>query len=223
MSETPSAAGAENPSRQANPGVVPWRLFAARGWGSAIAEGALTLAGIAYERELIDPSKPEDRERLLALNPLGQLPTLVVPCGQVLTESAAIVLAAADLAPGCGLVPAGVAERQVFFRWLAFLVAAVYPTFTYGDEPARWVTTAPDELRRSTDEHRKALWGQLERAVVGPWFLGEQSSAIDLYVGIMTRWRPGRAWFAEHCPRLTAIAKAMDQRPELAAVWAANF
>jgi GST-like protein len=102
-------------------------------------------------------------------------------------------------------------------------VAAVYPTFTYGDEPGRWVATASGELRASTDEHRRTLWKQLEGAAGAPWFLGERSSVIDVYVSVMSRWRPGRAWFAEHCPRLHAIARATDARPELAAVWKANF
>ncbi len=58
---------------------------------------------------------------------------------------------------------------------------------------------------------------------MGRWFLGERFSALDVYVGIMTHWRPGRAWFAEHCPRLHAIAEAVDRLPALAPVWAANF
>ncbi|MFT3774005.1 MAG: glutathione S-transferase family protein [Minicystis sp.] len=202
-----------------------WRLFAARGWGSAIAEAMLTLAAIPYEREEIDPSAPgPDRDRLLAANPLGQLPTLVLPDGTPLTESAAITLRAAEIAPHAGLAPAADdADRTAFLRWLVFLVAALYPTFTYGDDPKRWVTTASDELRKSTDAHRVALWQQLERAAVGPWFLGARFSAIDVYISVMTRWRPGRAKLAEACPKLLAIARAVDDKPELAPVWAKNF
>jgi GST-like protein len=200
-------------------------IIAARGWGSAITEATLAVAGIPYTRDEIDPAKPgPDRDRLLAANPLGQFPTVILPGGAVLTESAAIVLHAADLAPHAGLAPAaGDPDRAAFLRWLVFLVAAVYPTFTYGDDPQRWVATASDELRRSTDDHRKALWKQLEGVVQAPWFLGERFSALDLYVGVMTRWRPGRAWFAETCPRLTAIAEAVAKRPDLAEVWKANF
>ena len=205
-----------DPSRRA-PTSAPWTLFVARGWGSAITEATLTVAGIAYERVEVDPNAPgEGRDRLRAANPLGQLPTIVLPDGAVLTESAAIVLRAADLAPHAGLAPAPLdPERTAFLRWLAFLVGAVYPTFTYGDEPTRWVATASDELRRSTDEHRKALWKQLEGEASAPWFLGPRFWAINLYVAVMTRWRPGRAWFQEHCPRLTAISDAAFRRPAI--------
>lgn len=203
---------------------APWRLLAARGWGSAITEAVLTLAGIPYERDLLDPSPGPGRDRLLAVNPLGQLPTVVLPDGKVLTESAAIVLRAADLAPHAGLVPAPDApERTAFLRWLVFIVAALYPTFTYGDEPKRWTEAGSDELRKSTDAHRVVLWQQLEREAVGPWFLGERFSALDVYVSVMTRWRPGRKRLAETCPKLLAIAAAVDARPELVPVWKANF
>src|SRR5262249_19075365 len=41
-----------------SPTAAPWRLFAYKGWGSAIAEAAMTLAGVAYERDLVNPREP---------------------------------------------------------------------------------------------------------------------------------------------------------------------
>jgi len=38
-------------------------------------------------------------------------------------------------------------------------------------------------------------------------------------VGVMTHWRPRRAWFAEHCPKLHAIAMAVDADPRLRPLW----
>lgn len=204
---------------------LSWHLLVGRGWGSALPEAMLTLAGLPYTREEMDPSEPgAERDRLLALNPLGQIPTAILPDGSVMTESAAMALRISELVPEAGLAPAADhPDRAAFLRWLVFLVAAVYPTFTYGDDPSRWVSTAPPELRASTDAQRKACWTQMEGAAKGPWFLGETFSAIDVYIGVMSRWRPGRAWFQEACPRLTTIAKAVDALPALALVWAANF
>lgn len=204
-----------------------WRVIGTRGCGSVIAEAALVLAGIAYEREEVDYDKPgPGRDRLLAINPLGQVPTLIAPDGGVLTESAAIALHIDELVPAARLFPApGDPLRRDALRWMTFLVAAVYPTFTYGDEPAKWVGDAGPALRESTDAHRQALWRQIEAAVRGrgPWFLGARFSMLDVYCCVMTRWRPRRAWFAEHCPRLSAIATALDGDPRLAALWTANF
>lgn len=202
-----------------------WRVFGCRGCGSAIVEAALVLAGIAYEREEVDYTKPGPaRDRLLAHNPLGQVPTLIMPDGAVMTETLAIALHIDDTVPAAGLLPAaGDPLRCEALRWLAFLVAAVYPTFTYGDEPDKWVGDAGPALRAATNAHREKLWRQIESVAGSPWFLGPRFSILDVYLGVMTRWRPRRVWFAEHCPRLTAIATALDDEPRLRALWAANF
>lgn len=203
---------------------APWKLMACRGCGSAIVEAALVLAKIPYDREEADYTTREGRDRIAEVNPLAQVPTLVLPDGTVMTETAAIVLYLDGLVPELGLVP-DVRDplRREALRWLMFLVAAVYPTFTYGDEPNKWVGDAGASLRESTDEHRKSLWRLVEGAARGPWFLGETPSALDLYVSVMTRWRPRREWFAQACPRLHAIATAVDADPRLAQVWATNF
>ena len=54
---------------------MTWRVLGCRGCGSAIVEAALTLAGIAYEREEVNYDSAEGRARLLELNPLAQVPT----------------------------------------------------------------------------------------------------------------------------------------------------
>jgi GST-like protein len=202
-------------------------LLGAVGCGSAIVEAMLALSGIPCHLEMIDQQhEGPTKERLRSLNPLLQVPTLLLPDGSVMTESAAMVLHAADLAPATGLVPAaGDALRPSFLRWLVYLVASLYPTFTYGDDPSRYVSSeeAKKELRDSTDEQRKGMWRQVEPAVVGPWFLGETLTAIDLYLWAMVRWRPRRAWFEAETPKIAAIAAALDKDPRMAGVKARNF
>lgn len=204
--------------------VARWRVLGCRGCGSAIVEAALVLAKIPYDREEANYETPEGKQRIAEVNPLAQVPTIVLPDGTIMTESAAVILYIDGLVPDLGLVPV-VRDplRRDFLRWLMFLVAAVYPTFTYGDNPAKWVGEHGPELRESTDEHRKSLWRLVEGAVRGPWFLGERPSALDLYVSVMTRWRPRREWFAENCPRLHKIAVLVDEDARLAPVWTANF
>jgi GST-like protein len=203
------------------------RLLGCKGCGSAIVESAFALAGIALECEEVDYSAGSPtRERLLAVNPLGQVPVLLLPDGTVMTESLAIVHYVNDLAPRSGLIPAkGDALRVPFYRWAVFIVAALYPTWTYGDEPAKWVedTQGAKQLRESTDEHRKRLWAQVEEVAGEPWFLGARMTALDLYVASMTRWRPGILWFAKHTPRLAAIAQKASATPKVADVMKRNF
>jgi GST-like protein len=202
-----------------------WRVIGSRGCGSVLAEAALALAGIAYDREEVDYTQPGPAlDRLRALNPLAQVPTLVLPDGSVMTETAAIALYIDELVPAAGLFPAaGDPLRREALRWLVFLIAAVYPTFTYGDRPERWVGDAGPALHAATSAHRERLWREVEGVTGAPWFLGSRFSMLDVYVTAMTRWEPGRAWFAQSCPKLAAIARVLDDDPRLRALWAANF
>ncbi|MBM3546799.1 MAG: glutathione S-transferase family protein [Alphaproteobacteria bacterium] len=205
--------------------MTEFTLYALEGWGSTIVEAALATGGLDYKIETVDP-RGEGQDRLLALNPLGQLPTLVLPDGRVMTESAAIVLHISELRPEAGLAPpADDPIRPEFLRWLIFLVAAVYPTFAVGDVPHKWIAgkKAQAELSRGAIERRCRNWRMVEAAAKGPWFLGERFSAIDLYIGAMTHWRPGRAWFEANCPKLHAIALKADAHPGPAKVWKRNF
>lgn len=207
--------------------MASWRLYGVRGWGSTLAEGALAWAGERFDFVDVDGfDRPGPaRDRLLAVNPLARVPTLTGPGSQLLTESAAIVLHLADLHPEAGLAPAaGDPLRPLFLNRLAWFVSALYPTFTYRDYPERWAPSAADELVARVDAFRESLWRQFEADLGdGDWVLGSRASALDLYVSVMTHWRPRRAWFRQHCPNLHAIAGRAEALPALAPVMARNF
>ncbi|WP_431297539.1 glutathione S-transferase family protein [Tabrizicola sp. BL-A-41-H6] len=202
-------------------------LYENPGWGSAIIEAQLAVYGMPVR--LVPAggtSDPDAVARAMAgVNPLGQVPALVLPGGAVMTETAAMTLHMADLARSDVLVPGPeAAERAAFLRWLVFLVAAVYPSFAYGDVPTRFVPEAGAEaFQARVIEHRKAMWRVMEAAAVGPWFLGARFSAIDVYLAVMTRWRPGQAWFQTETPRLWAAGQAAGGRAEVVPVMARNF
>jgi GST-like protein len=202
-------------------------LLACQGCGSAVVEAAFALASIPLEVEMVDYSEGSPtRARLLAVNPLGQVPALVLPDRSVMTESLAMLHYVSDLEPSVDLIPPpGDPTRKAFYRWAVFIVAALYPTWTYGDDPKKWVAdeAGAKMLRESTDEHRKVLWKQVEGVVGSPWFLGERFSALDLYLAAMTRWRPGVLWFAKNAPKLAAIGKRASELEKVAPIIARNF
>ena len=104
-----------------------YTLLAAKGCGSVIVEAALALSGLPHRVEETPYDEPGPaRDRLRALNPLGQVPVLLLPDGEVMTESAAMVLHLADRAPEAGLAPPpDDPTRPAFLRWLVFLVGAI--------------------------------------------------------------------------------------------------
>ena len=203
-------------------------LIGSLGCGSMIVELALAMTGLPHRLTDVPylQAGPE-RERLLALNPLGQVPTLVLDDGTVMTESAAILLHLDGLAPSASLIPqAGEPGRAAFLNRLVLLVAAIYPTFTYGDDPARWTMEgeAADALRSRTDRAREALFRSWDAACgPGPFANGAAVTALDLYLMAMVHWRPRLAWFATHAPQLLGFAQAAGRHPALAPVLARHL
>ena len=205
-----------------------YKLYGRQGWGSALVEAQLVWYGMPYTMEELGDlfTSAEAREQLAPLNPLSQVPTLVLLDGRIMTESAAITLQLADSTAQRSLVPSpGHPTRPDFLRWLIFIVANIYPTFTYSDDPKRFVpdAAAAQAFGANVATYKQRLWRQVDEAAQAPWFLGQNLSALDIFIAVMTRWTPRRPWFAGACPRLTAIATATDALPELTKVWRRNF
>lgn len=192
-------------------------LYGVPGWGSAISELMLALADIPYRFINVDgfDEPGPQRDQLLAINPLAQVPTLQLADGSTMTETAAIALMILDQRPDLAPQP-GTPQRQQFQRLLIWLVANVYPTFTYADYPERWTASAPDELRQSCLHYRKSLYLWLEQQLAAaPYALGREISLLDCYIAAMCSWGPRREWFMAHTPKFAAVAQAVYRREEL--------
>jgi GST-like protein len=206
-----------------------YRLHGCPGWGSVIVEAQLAALGVPFEYVEVPNlfESEEGRRELGRLNPIAQVPTLVLSDGAVMTESAAITLYLADATGRDDFVPpVGHAARPQFLRWLVFLVANVYPTFTYADDPKRFVPGNEEGAKgfeQTVEAYRRRLWQMVAPAAGAPWFLGERFSALDLYVATMTHWRPGKRWFEEHAPGLVAIAERIKAESRFRAAWQHNF
>lgn len=200
-------------------------LYGAPGCGSAAIEVMLQLARQPFE--YVKTSFWDQNEHFAALmkvNPQGKVPTLVLADGAVMTESAAMLLYFAEQVPG--MIPADASKRAQFYRWMLFIPANIYAMFDIGDEPSRWVEgeIAQKDLKEKSVEKQKIFWGMIEQdAVCAPYVLGSDMTALDIYIAMVSRWRPGRAWFNQHCPKLTAAVVLTEQHPVVKAVWEKNF
>ena len=193
-----------------------------------ICEAAFKLAEIDIQHaDLTWEDVGWNSKPLRNLNILGQIPTLVLPDGEIITETNAILHWIHAQSPSVGLIQSiSDATYVKFLRWLMFLNAAVYPTYTYGDVPTRWVgdnEQAADLLRKGTDNHRQTLFTYMEPNAGVPFFLGEVFCAIDLYLWMMCHWRPGKDWFQQACPKIHAIGSKVETIPEIIHVMNRNF
>jgi glutathione S-transferase len=207
---------------------MSYTLYGDKGSGAFSSEAVLAEAGAPYEFHLVSLEKNEQRKpAFLAINPSGKMPALRLPEGDVITESAAILLAVADHFPTARLLPAQASpERAKAYRWLAFMTSEIYPMVEICDYPERFAPDAPEALRAKAQERMRERLLIVERFAEGPWFLRGGFSILDIYASMFTRWRGsiGRDWLeAGHIPKLQAIASGLAARPAIAPVWQRHF
>ncbi len=183
------------------------------------------MANIDYE--FIDAIRWEPFERhgdLVKLNPLGQVPVLLMDDGRVMTESAAICIFLAEKVPG--LIPTDEKQRAEFFRWMIFIPANMYALYQFRDFPARWLNgpEAQAEFREKTEARLREYWEVLEsRLNPAPYVLGDTMTALDIYLAMMSRWAPGRKWLEQHCPKIISAVLKTETHPVIKNVWEKNF
>ena len=120
-------------------------LYYAPGSSSMAAHIALHEIGVAFESRALSFHTKETRQaEFLNLNPVGQVPVLVVD-GRALTEVAAILVYLARRYPEAGLLPSGdaFAEAEVV-SWMSFVAATLHPAHRQGFEHMRQVYALAD-------------------------------------------------------------------------------
>ena len=209
---------------------MTYTLLRADGFGSVCVEAALELLGLDYERVDANPLGSEvEKARIREINPLVQVPTLKLPDGQIMTESAMILVWLGDLDGQQAFAPGPRDDQRAnYLRWLGFLSSSFYSTFTISDGPERFHpdTATHTVLLDMVNERRKALWRMMDAAfadVPGDFLLGEALSFLDLYVAMMSYWDPRRDWFEAHCPRLLKAVRACEQNDVIRSVFARNY
>lgn len=207
---------------------APLTLYGAPASGAVAVEAALTLLGLPYT--LIEGATwAEDaaRDRVATRNPMRQIPTLVLPDGEVMTESAAILIYLADLDPAATLAPAPNApQRRQFLRWMLYVSSAIYALHWIKPDVGRIgaPATAREAVVNAVHERIAFCWANMDSQLnPGRYLLGDELTALDLYVAVVSRFGPWRERFEEVAPRMTPAVHRVDQDPRLAALWRERF
>jgi GST-like protein len=201
-------------------------LYGGPGSGAVAVEAALTMLDQPYE--LVDLPDAAALAQAQDVNPVRQVPTLILPSGEVMTESLAILLRLTELHPEARLAPAPDDPRRgAFLRWMSFVASAIYAHYWLKDDPMRLVS---DEGQAPVIEERlnariAECWGIMEAGLrpAGPYLLGDELTVLDLYVTVVSRFRPRRQRFYEVAPRMGEVVRRLDADPRLADLWARRY
>jgi glutathione S-transferase len=171
-------------------------LYFAPGSSSMAVHIALHEIGVAFDGKPMSFEKNDLRSPdYLALNPEGQVPTLVID-GRPLTEVAAILFYLAKRFPDSGLLPRDdIAADAQALSWMSFAASTLHPA------------------RRRGLDHAKEVWGIADRRLGNGWALGPYSIAdihlFRLYWRLANSLKPAPETF----PNLTAHYARMMARP----------
>ena len=204
-------------------------LYGTQGSGSAAVEAALAIAGV--EARLVDAASWQDSPGLVELkriNPLAQIPTLVLDDGSVLTESAAILIHLGLAHPESGLLSGDPSRRAQQIRGLVYIGANCYAGIGILDYPERWYPDPDDAVRQAMQARGRARLHELwqifaDQFPASPWLSGERLGALDILAATVSKWSGARKALAESRPAFAALLARIDADPRIAPVWARHW
>jgi GST-like protein len=206
-----------------------YTLFGFSGSGSAAAECALEMAGAPYRIVQAASWEPSaELEELARVNPLRQIPTLQLPGGEILTESAAILMHLGLAYPQSGLLPDEPVARDLALRGLVYIAANCYSCISVIDFPERY-TTATDEasleaVRAGTRARLHRHWEIFADLHPAQFFLGgNEPGALDLLAAVVSKWSGSRKHLKAARPAFSALLDRIDAHPAVAMIFARHW
>lgn len=206
-----------------------YKLYGSKGSGSAAIEVALGCCEVPFE--IVHASSWEADsaiDELAQLNPLKQIPTLVLPDGTVLSESAAILIHLGLTYPESGLLANDNSRRARQLRGLVYIVANCYSAVSVSDFPERWCAD-PDEqtCTRIRDGARVQLHRHWEIFAdlfpATPFLSGTAPGALDYLAAVVSKWSGTRAHLRAARPEFTLTLLAIESHPQVAPVFARHW
>ena len=194
--------------------------------GSCMIEIALARCAVEWRR--VDASSWQEgpgTDALARINPLKQIPTLVTPDGQVLTESAAILIHLGLEYPDANLL---VGNRGQILRGLVYIAANCYSAIGIIDYPQRWLGEAEpvvqNQLITGTRRYLHQAWVVFADQFADQLFApGGEPNALGIMAAAVSRWDAAREALAALAPGFAQSLAPVDADPVVAPVFARHW
>ena len=198
-------------------------LYGTKGSGAAAIEAALARAGIAYtgvDAASWNPGPGFDE--LLRVNPLGQIPTLLLADGTVLTESAAILIHLGLTTPPGLLLPAEAGARARVLRGLVYIATNCYAAISVIDYPERWCEPCDESMKSHIRAGTRLRLHEHWRVFADEFSIGFDAGspgALELLATVVSKWSGARVMLQSERPAFHAQLLRVEQHPDVAAVF----
>jgi len=138
----------------------------------------------------------------LAINPAGQVPTVILHDSRPLAQSNAIIL---HLAAGSDLIPTDAYDRARMLEWMFWEQYSHEPYVAVARFQVRYRGIDPKDLDPGMVERSYGALAHLERALVGTDYLvGNRLSLADICLVAYSRFAPEGGFDLQRFPALTA-------------------
>jgi GST-like protein len=208
-----------------------YTLYGKKGSGSASTQVALEVIGAPYR--IVETASWDTNDayvELLKVNPLGQIPTLVLDDGSALSESAAILMHLGAAHPEAGLLPQDASGRAQALRGLVFIPANCYSAISIIDYPERWCADADnddalkDRIRAGTRARLHRHWEIFaDLFPARPYLGGTQLGALDILAAVVSKWSGSRKHLEQARPAFHQTLMRIEAHPKVAAVFAQHW
>ncbi len=202
-----------------------YSLYWSKSSGAFPVAVMLRAAGVPHKMVRLTLEEGDQHKAdYLKVNPRGQVPTLVLPDGQVMTESAAICLYLGDRHPESGLLP-GLDDpaRPQVMRWLVFAATQLYEDDLRIYYPKRY-TSDPAGIEAVKQAALAAFdrnAGMVQAAIgEGPFLLGQRMTILDVYLAMLASWHPKAEPGPGRFPVLRPTSEAVRADPRVSPLWA---
>jgi GST-like protein len=195
-------------------------LYGAKGSGAAAVECALRIARARFKWVEAASWEPgPGLKKLKKVNPLAQIPTLVLDDGSVMTESAAILIWLGQRYPRSGLLPSKPAQA---LRGLVYIAANCYAAIGVIDYPPRFCKdcdeATTERIRAGTKARLYEYWD-----IFADTFSKElkpaKPGALDVLAAVVSRWSGTRQHLEKSRPAFYAKLQRVEADPLLAPVF----
>ena len=189
------------------------KLYYSPGACSLSPHIALLEAGLPYDLVKVDlrAKKLENGDDYLKVNPKGQVPTLQLDSGELVTEGPVIVQVIADKA-GKGLAPArDSAERYKLLEWLNFVTTELHKNFGPMFSPV-----LADDAKAFFKDRVMGKFKYIDSQLAGrDYLMGKQFTVADGYLFTMLSWADRMKFDLSAMPNLLAYKARVAARPKV--------
>ncbi|NHB88793.1 glutathione transferase GstA [Photorhabdus tasmaniensis] len=156
--------------------------------------------------------KTENGDDFLAVNPKGQVPTLLLDNNEILTEGSVIVQYIADQKPERKLIaPAGTMERYHQLECLSYISSEIHKGYS-----PLFLPGTPDNYRPVAINYLLKKFNYIDEVLAKqPYITGDNFTVADAYLFTVSNWAPLIQLDLSGLIHLKAYQEKIAERPNV--------